>query len=309
VGSTGYDQRRKRPRPYRIYPVVKIHQTMRKDRNFDMVQPQQQQLHRLLETVQASSKYRHVDKEFILSIGENELRKRRSLKEAIKATRNKLHQVGGAYLEAAPHYARWLDELRYAAGAGDGKQGETVRAACRSIMRHHASTRERLPILERFYTTILSGIAPLHSVIDIACGLHPLAIPWMPLATSARYDAYDIYQDMMDFVNACLPYLGVQGEARACNVLHALPTRHAEVAFLLKAIPCLEQIDPQAGKRLLETVHADHLVVSFPAASLGGRNKGMVTNYEAHFMELVRDKPWPVERFVFPTELVFLIRK
>ena len=266
-------------------------------------------LNRLLEAVLSSSKYRHVDKDFILSIGASELHKRRNLKEAIKATRNKLHQVGGAYQQAAPRYARWLDELRQAAWSGQEKQSELVRAACTDIMRHHASTRERLPVLERFYTTILSDIAPVHSVIDIACGLHPLAIPWMPLAPKALYYACDIYQDMIEFLNDSLPYLGVQAEARVCDVIHNCPTQQADVAFLLKAIPCLEQLDPLAGRRLLETVRADYLVVSFPAASLGGKNKGMLTNYEDHFMEMVKNKPWSVERFIFPTELVFLIKK
>jgi 16S rRNA (guanine(1405)-N(7))-methyltransferase len=273
---------------------------------------QQQQLDQLLDAVLASSKYQHIDKDLILSIGTGELHKRRNLKEAIKATRSKLHQVGGAYQQTTPHYARWLDELRRAAGPGEGEhpeQGELLRAACRNIMHHHASTRERLPILERFYTTILSEITPVHSVIDIACGLHPLAIPWMPLAANAHYYAYDIYQDMMDFLSACLPYLGVQGEAQVCDVIHACPTQRADVAFLLKAIPCLEQLDPLVGRRLLETIRADHLVVSFPATSLGGKNKGMVMNYEAHFMDLVGNTSWTIERFVFPTELVFLIHK
>lgn len=269
----------------------------------------QQQLNQLLEAVLAGSKYRHVDKDFILSIGASELRKRRNLKEAIKATRNKLHQVGGAYQQRVPQYRRWLDELRQAAESRSGERDEAIRVVCRDIMRHHASTRERLPVLDRFYNVILADSAPVHSVIDIACGLHPLAIPWMPLAANARYYAYDIYQDMMDFLNACLPYLGVQGQAQVCDVIHACQTQRAEVAFLLKAIPCLEQIDPLAGRRLLETIHADQLVVSFPASSLGGKNKGMVTNYEAHFMEMVGDRSWSVERFVFPTELVFLVRK
>jgi 16S rRNA (guanine(1405)-N(7))-methyltransferase len=265
-----------------------------------------QPLDQLLEAVLAGSKYRHIEKELILSIGASELRKRRSIKEAVKATRSKLHQVGGAYQQVAPQYERWLNELRHAASSG---QSEQIRVACRNIMRSHASTRERLPLLDRFYSTVLAGIAPVHSIIDIACGLHPLAIPWMPLAASAHYYACDIYQDMMDFLQACLPYLGVQGETRVCDVIRSCPTQHAEVAFLLKAIPCLEQLDPTIGKRLLETIRADHLVVSFPAASLGGKKKGMVTNYEAHFMQMVENKPWSIERFVFPSELVFLVRK
>jgi 16S rRNA (guanine(1405)-N(7))-methyltransferase len=58
-----------------------------------------QQLDKLLEAIQSSSKYRHIDIDLIRAIGTSELEKRRTLKEAIKATKNKLHQVGGAYQE------------------------------------------------------------------------------------------------------------------------------------------------------------------------------------------------------------------
>ena len=264
------------------------------------------QLDRLLEAVLASSKYRHIDNDFIRSIGAGELSKRRNLKEATKATRNKLHQVGGAYQLDEPRYARWLDELQRASQREDRA---LLLKVCKDIMSHHASTRERLPLLEDFYSTILADIAPVGSVIDIACGLHPLAIPWMPLADNAHYYACDIYQDMMDFLEACLSHLHVQGQTQVCDVIHACPTQRADVAFILKAIPCLEQVDKTVGQRLLETINADHLVVSFPAASLGGRKKGMVMNYEAHFVELIGDKNWSIQRYVFPTELVFLISK
>ena len=78
---------------------------------------------------------------------------------------------------------------------------------------------------------------------------------------------------------------------------------------MLKALPCLEQVDKSVGLQLLETISADALVVSFPAYSLGGRHKGMVVNYEARFWQLVAGKNWSISRFEFPTELVFLIRK
>ena len=81
------------------------------------------------------------------------------------------------------------------------------------------------------------------------------------------------------------------------------------MAFILKAIPCLEQVDKSAGLRLLETINADYLVVSFPAHSLGGKNKGMTANYESRFYKLVTHKPWSIQRFEFPGELVFLVSK
>src|SRR5947207_617850 len=199
-----------------------------------------QNLDHLLEAVLASSKYRYVDSDFIRSIGAGELGKRRNLKEAIKTTKNKLHQVGGAYQQDEPRYARWLDELRRATRREERAQ---VLAVCKDIMSRHASTRERLPMLEDFYSTVLAEIAPVRSVIDIACGLHPLAIPWMPLAENARYYAYDIYSDMMAFLTEYLKLMHLQGHTQACDVIQYCPQQKVDVAFILKAIPCLEQVD------------------------------------------------------------------
>lgn len=262
------------------------------------------QLDQLIEAVLTSRNYKSVCEPFVRSIGVQELARWGNLKEAIKATRNKLHQVGGAYLEGEVRYAVWLNELKTAIQSGNREQ--LLQTGTR-IMSHHSSTRERLPILEQFYTTILADLPPIHSVIDIACGLHPLAIPWMPLAEPAHYYAYDIYQNMIDFLHECIMLLSVDGYAQTCDVIHSCPTQKVDLAFILKAIPCLEQVDKSAGSRLLETINANYLVVSFPAHSLGGRKKGMVTHYEARFQELVAGKSRSIKRFEFPTELVFLI--
>ncbi|MGZ3612068.1 MAG: 16S rRNA methyltransferase, partial [Ktedonobacteraceae bacterium] len=61
--------------------------------------------------------------------------------------------------------------------------------------------------------------------------------------------------------------------------------------------------------RLLESINADHLVVSFPARSLGGKSKGMAANYESRFYKLVEHEPWSIQRLEFPGELVFLVSK
>lgn len=258
----------------------------------------------LVAAVRASRNYRRVTEQLVREIGARELQKGRSVRDAVKATKNKLHQVGGAYLPAAMRYDEWLAGLRAAAGDAD-----RLREQCRAVMSHHASTRERLPILDQFYATMLAPLAPVTSVLDLACGLNPLAIPWMPLAPGARYHAYDIYEDMMAFLAAFFPLAGVQGVARACDVIHAPPQQRAQVALLLKALPCLDQAEPSAGLRLLDAVAAEHVVVSFPVASLGGRDKNMVRNYERSFREAVQARPWAVERFEFATELAFLIHK
>ena len=263
-------------------------------------------LDQFVEAILASRKYKNVSQDFIESLGSQELAKHRSLKEAVKVTKNKLHQIGGAYLEGEIPYESWLDELR---DASQQQYGERLRQSCMRMMAYHASTRERLPILEQFYTILLADLPPINTVIDLACGLHPLAIPWMPLGEYVQYYAYDIYKDMTNFLNDFVTIINIQGCAQSCDVIQSCPTHHVDLAFMLKAIPCLEQVNKTATLRLLDTINADHLLVSFPVHSLGGRKKSMAANYEARFRELVAHKNWSIERFEFASELVFRIAK
>ena len=176
-------------------------------------------------------------------------------------------------------------------------------------MQTHASTRERLPILEAFYHAALAEITPVRSVLDLACGLNPLAIPFMPLADDVTYFACDLYTDQAEFFNRAFPLLGVSGEAWASDVTQTVPSQKVDLALIIKAIPCLQQIDKGIGLHLLEGVQAAHILVSYPAQSLGGKGKGMRANYEAQFNELVAGKGWTIRRYDFSTELAFLITK
>lgn len=263
-------------------------------------------LEEIVAAVSASTKYRHVSPEFVRAIGIEELAKRRNVKEAIKATKNKLHQVAGAYFDQGAVDSTWLGMLQTAASSGDLVELQRV---CRKIMSSHISTRERLPILDRFYAETLAEIGPVRSVIDIACGLNPLAIPWMPLAADATYYAYDIFDSLMDFLGHSIELLGIRAHAEACDVVRACPQQAADLALVLKAIPCLEQIDKSIGSRLLDTLNVSHMLVSFPSQSLGGRSKGMAVTYEQHLYDLIGDRPWHVRRFTFERELAFLISK
>jgi 16S rRNA (guanine(1405)-N(7))-methyltransferase len=259
------------------------------------------ELDRLVAAVIESAKYRHIEPALIAEIAAAELAKGRRFKEAVKATKNKLHQVAGAYLPDRPDYNGWLAQLDQA------ESPVTQAAACRAIMGHHASTRERLPGLDHFYATLFADLPPITSVLDLACGFNPLARPWMPLAAGATYVACDIYQDQIAFLNRCFHVLGWASQAVVCDLLQGVPDQAADVALLLKTIPCLEQIDKRIGARLLAQINAPVLFVSYPAQSLGGRQKGMAANYAAHFAALAEGQPWQVTRFDLSGELVFRI--
>lgn len=257
----------------------------------------------LIQEVRKSAKYRAVSEDFIRRVGADELTKRRNLKEAVKATKNKLHQTSAAYL-GEMRYATWLHDLRQA-----GDNPADFREHCLKIMTHHASTRERLAILPEFYETVFAEISPVHSVLDLACGLNPLAIPWMLLAPDARYIAYDVHEDMAAFLTEFMALTGVEGQAGSKDIAQDIPTEAVEVALVLKTLPCLEQTDKAAGLRLLQSLNAPRIIVSFPVGSLGGRGKGMVGNYTSAFYGMVEGQAWDIKKYLFDTELVFMVTK
>src|SRR5260370_19148966 len=110
-------------------------------------------LDRLVSDVLSSAKYRDISPDLVKNIGAQELLKRRSFKEALKSTKNKLHQVSGAYLDGRESYRQWLHKLSVIVESGNSV---ALRQECQQIMSHHASTRERLPILDQFYSTLLA---------------------------------------------------------------------------------------------------------------------------------------------------------
>ncbi len=255
----------------------------------------------LAESIASTAKYKCVSAKLVRSIGARELAKGLSWKAAVKATKSKLHQTAGAYQERRIDYDLALQRLLSA------ESPQEWSGTCRELMRLHASTRERLPILDDFYRTILAGVSPLRRVLDIGCGLNPLASSWMPLSEDVTYIAYDIYSDMVSFLQEYMKLGGLNGRAEVRDVIHNPPGETADLALLLKMLPCLEQIEKGASNRLLETIQARYLLISYPVSSLGGRRKGMIASYDKQFEALSSMREWRTQRFLFDSELAFLV--
>ena len=260
----------------------------------------------LLAKVLSKSKYGRIHAGLIESLIRDELGKRASEKEILKAVAATLHQVGAAYFQRPPAYERWLEKL---ADCPRDVHSAESKALCAEMMSAHSSTRERLPILEAFFNTTLASLAPVESILDLASGFNPLALAWMPVKPGVQYFGCDIFSDMTDFLNAFYRHMNLPGEFSSCDLTTMQFTRHAQVAFLLKTLPCLEQIEKGIGINLLERIPADYLLISYPVRSLGGRTKGMGKTYETQFNDLAGRMKWNFERFEFESELAFLVKK
>jgi 16S rRNA (guanine(1405)-N(7))-methyltransferase len=253
-------------------------------------------------------KYEDVCPALVRRIAARELSIRGRPKDAIKTTRRKLHQVGAAYwpgtVPSETRYVKWLESLRRPAASVPA----SVREVCSGIMASHTSTSERLPLLDTFYQRALGPIAPVSSVLDLGCGLNPLAAPWMPLAPSATYHAYDVYAGLMRFLGQALPHLGLEAHVGCEDVLAEPPDARADVALLLKVLPLVEQLWTDPAK-FLARIKSPHMLVSFPIASLGGRQRGMRDHYAQGFETMADARGWTWEAHLFETELAYLVHK
>jgi 16S rRNA (guanine(1405)-N(7))-methyltransferase len=262
-------------------------------------------LEKTVATVMASKKYRAICQDTIQRIAGRELANRGNPRAAAKATKRRLHQVYGAF-EQEVDYGAVYRQLGAAYGTGSDAE---IKTTCRQALGLHSSTRERLSILDEFYPAILALTGQPGSILDLGCGLNPLAMPWLDLRPEAIYIPLDIDAERVRFLNRYLVLAGFEPLARCQDVLARLPGDSVDLALLLKMSPTLERQEQGATLRLLKGLNVPFIVVSFAVKSLGGRGKGMTGQYGRQFLEMASDQPWRIEKLEFDTELVFVVSK
>jgi 16S rRNA (guanine(1405)-N(7))-methyltransferase len=252
----------------------------------------------------ASDAYKDIHPDVITRIAKGEALKGYKPREMIKSIRSKLHQVGGAYFPDVINPVNFKKELTI---LPRDLHSLAVKSFCLKKMEGHASTKERLPSIERFFNDILSDLPQIHSILDIACGLTPLSIPWMPLAAYPRYIALDMYTNLSLALSAFFDHIIVDGVPHTCDVISQPLDEQVDIAFILKTLPCLEQQQKGAGEAILDRIKAKHMLISYPLRTLGGNRKGLGATYEADFSVLAEKRGWHYKRFEFPNELAFRV--
>lgn len=265
-----------------------------------------ERLEELTQQIKSRKKYRDIDAAIIQKIGAQELGRQKSFKDVEKAARSRLHQAACSYQTQSVNYESAIKKL---ARLPNSISSDASKAFCTEMMKTHASTRERLPILEQFYARIFAALPDIHSVIDCACGLNPLSLAWMPFHGRVRYDACDLFEKQAKFLQAFFDHFGVQGDSWTCDLTSQIPQGKYDLALILKTLPCLEQLEKSSGSRLLELLDAKYLLVTYPVASLGGYDKGMARNYTRQFEDITRNWHGEINRFEFETELAFLLTR
>jgi 16S rRNA (guanine(1405)-N(7))-methyltransferase len=259
-----------------------------------------------LERILSSQKYRHLSIPYatLEGIYTVELRRLNDPRKALKSTKEKLHHVMAPYL-GDPDYERSTVALQK---AYESQDPQLIRSTLKHILNAHISTRERLPIMETFFRSIFSITGQPGSILDLACGLNPLAYPWMGLPSSVKYHAYDIHLPRIRLINDFFCLEGLPPLAEMRDIIISPPLLTADVAFLLKEVYRLEERQPGCNHLLWQSLPVNWLVVSLPSRNMKGTRNLLEADRQL-IQTILAGMSWECKELVFDTEIVFCIRK
>jgi len=260
--------------------------------------------------------------------------KNKDSKDPTKAAKTRLHQMFGAYVQGNAHKkAIGLLESGFCRdefqthpditecdviqrnGCESFPTNENIAAkeVAASIMKLHASTKERLPYLEKFHGFIGKHTGNVETIMDLGCGFNPFSVPYLVTHNLKIYYAYDIDMRTKDILNRFFASQNLPQSADCRDLIVETPTEKVDLAFMCKLVPVLEAQATGRGFELARQLDTKFLVITYPLKSLGGRNKGMGKNYAAQFEKAqdagALDKYAIVAGEEIGNELVYVLEK
>jgi 16S rRNA (guanine(1405)-N(7))-methyltransferase len=219
-----------------------------------------------VDDILASKKYRdlHIPPETVISLLIAEFERFGKIKPAVKSTKQKLHNIVAAYL-GDPDYEQAINWMNTSLPQSSPQEEQTM---CEQLLSTHASTRERLPHLCEFYKTVFAVTGKPSVILDLACGLHPLGLPWMGLPATIEYHAYDLHLPRIELIQAYFSHRYPKLQAHHQDILFDIPTLSADVAFLFKETHRIEKRAKDSNVPLWQQLNVNWLVISLPAFSL-----------------------------------------
>lgn len=261
----------------------------------------------LIQAVEVSRKYRDLQIPIatLQDILAYESQHSTSRKELEANFRKSLHNIVAPYLEDINYPA---ETTRIPEFHALSPSSEMLRSWCIDRMRHHASSRERLPYLDIFYQKIFTKIGSPESILDLACAFDPLGLPWMNLSPTTDFIAYDIHQPRLAFLATFFRHFYPCAQAIHQDILTNIPGQQADCAFFFKEAHRLEKRRPGSNRDLFEGLKVKWLVVSLPSRDLAGHHS-LETYHTNLIQKAIEGQPWQLTTDIVGDELLFFIQK
>ena len=257
-----------------------------------------------IQKILKSRKYRglNLPPETIRDLIEQESLRYSDKKRMQESVRQKLHQLTALYL-GDPDYEQALEEL------GGIHDKAALEAFAGRMLATHTSTHERLPYIGNFYQQLFQAIGTPHSILDLACGLNPFALPRMGLDHDTTYLAYDIHLPRVNLLNAFFEKAGyANAHAVQQDILVDSPSQKADAAFFFKEAHRMEQRRKGSNRILWDKLKVNTLLVSLPIHDIG-KTHDLCERMRSLVNENTQGRNWQMQEIAFEDEIVFIIQK
>ncbi|MBN1275228.1 hypothetical protein JXA12_02965 [Candidatus Woesearchaeota archaeon] len=228
--------------------------------------------------------------------------KSREYRRSVKEVRAELREIYGVFQNSSNEKR---EQLLVRLGAAHGVDEE--RRIIGQLLNTHKSTGERQDHYRELYGRLFARDPP-RRVLDIGCGMNPLAYRWLP--GKPAYTCCDVSEEDMAFVRSFFEQQSIDGEAYVCDLSREaarerLKRTRADTALLLKLVDTLESQERDLSKKVIEALLGNkwvrRIIISFSTRSIGGRSF-RTGNEDNWFTRFLKEKRAGWDRFVFGDE-------
>jgi len=263
----------------------------------------------IISEIYNSKKYSSIYQPFLERVCNEESVKYKKNKEIIKAVKNRLHTVYGAFF--FDNSVKLADDLINNINNNNDEE-IFLDSMSEKLMNLNTSSRERLSFIKELYKFIYDNIAHknINTILDIGCGFNPFSLPFIceSFKNIKSYYAFDIDVNLAKIINKYFDLFNFPQYAGCIDIISETPAQKADIAFLFKIIPTVENCKKGRGFEIINNLDAKYIIVSFPTKTLCGKNIGMAKNYAASFEEnLDCEKFAVIGKEIFANELVYVL--
>jgi len=143
------------------------------------------------------------------------------------------------------------------------------------LLKTHTSTRERLP----YYSKLIRIIKELNpkSILDLGCGLNPIAIINKINNKAIIYYAYDIKQDELELINNFFRKNKIKGKTILADIRKITKFPKTDLCLILKTLDIIEpnskghKIANQIIRQIIRNLQCKFIIISFATKTLSGK--------------------------------------
>jgi len=261
----------------------------------------------LLIAIQKSKKYAALPKQVVLTEIKNyfkkypkqkkilEKPKAKQYKKLMQVIRGQLHKIHGSFQTTKK-----------------GKREELAKyftpTTIKKLLTTNRSTKERLAIYPTLYKKLFAITKKPASILDLGCGLNPLAFPYMQLK-KVTYFAYDIDKEDCSYSNQYFSKTkAITGKATVADIRKISTFPLTDVTLLFKILDPVDQgKGHKRSEHLIKKLRSPWIIASFSTTTVSG--KAMRHPYRGWFERMLHRLQLPFKKVTTPNEVFYLINK